>query len=75
MTDEVGPVAAQAMAEHANALDRIAAAAERIATALERLAQPVPLAEPAPCVRCGGQGWLGSQLVPCHACEGAGRAA
>lgn len=57
------------------ALDRVAAALERIAAGIERLVPPVPPApEPAPCIRCGGQGWLGSQLMLCHACAGSGRA-
>lgn len=72
---ENGPMAAQALAEQNNALDRIAAATERIAAALDRLAPIVPVPEPAPCIRCSGQGWLGHPTKSCHACEGAGQVA
>lgn len=67
-----GEVAAKALADRNNALDRIAAAAERIAAAVERLAPPVPIPEPVLCVRCSGQGYLGHPTKPCHACNGTG---
>lgn len=56
----------------ARIVDQAGANAGRIAAAVERLAPPVPPSQPAPCVRCGGQGWLGNQAVSCPTCSGTG---
>ena len=61
-----------AVLQVAATMDEISQRLARIGGALDRLAPIVPVPEPTPCIRCGGQGWLGSQLVACHACGGTG---
>lgn len=73
MTDR--ELLAAALGEVTATARRVEGHLARIAAAVERLAPPVPLVEPTPCVRCGGQGWLGARTVPCHVCDGTGQAA